>query len=159
MIPAERRANHRVVDNRIRLDFAPGPRKPSSKFLTGKGPFTKTYCKRKRRLEHRIEITAVKHKYAAAYQGERIGEFRVPECDAARWLLANGRATRDDRLIVCRNGRPAMRGSIGWLAARTVIENEKESPRWAKYRPFSMAPSDRPATPCGSAQEPHHAAA
>jgi hypothetical protein len=59
---------------------------------------------------------------------------------------------------VCRNGRPAMRGSIGWLADHTVTENEKVSPRFAKWRPFSMAASDRPATVCGSAPEPQLAA-
>ena len=58
-------------------------------------------------MDHLIEIAAVKHKHAATYRGEHIGEWRVPECDAARWLLANGHATRDDTLTVCRNGRPA----------------------------------------------------
>jgi len=110
-------------------------------------------------MEHRIEIAAVKHKYAATYRDERIGEFRVPECDAARWLLANGHATRDDTLTVCRNGGPAMRGSIGWLAAHTVLEGERESPRFAKWRPFVIKPADGPSTPCGTAPEPQVAAA
>ena len=110
-------------------------------------------------MEHRIEIAAVKHKYAVSYQGERIGEFRVPECDAARWLLANGHAARDDTLTVCCNGRAGLSGSVGWLADKTVLEGEKDSPRFAKWRPFAMAASDRPATPCGSAQEPQLAAA
>ena len=52
-----------------------------------------------------------------------------------------------------------MRGSIGWLAARTVAENEKASPRFAKWRPFAMAPSDGLATVCGAAPEPQLAAA
>jgi hypothetical protein len=103
---------------------------------------------------HRIEIAPVKHKYAATYRGERIGEFRVPECDAARWLLANGHAARDDTLTICRNGRPALSGSVGWFADSTVEENEKVSPRWRKFRPFGLKPSDAPATVCGSAQEP-----
>ena len=64
-------------------------------------------------MEHRIEIAAVKHKYAVSYQSERIGEFRVPECDAARWLLASGHAARDDTLTICRNGSPAMIGGLG----------------------------------------------
>src|SRR5271170_1543365 len=108
-------------------------------------------------MEHRIEIVAVKHKYAAAYLGERMGEFRVPECDAARWLLANGKATRDDVLVSCRDGRPALTGTVGWLADHTVAENDRSSPRWTKWRPFAMAPADGPATLCGSAQEPHQA--
>ncbi len=110
-------------------------------------------------MEHLIEITAVKHKYTATYRDERIGEFRVPECDAARYLLAHGLAARDDVLTISRNGSAAMIGGVGWLADKTVLEGEKDSPRFAKWRPFAMAASDRPATPCGSAQEPQLAAA
>jgi hypothetical protein len=67
-------------------------------------------------MEHRIEIVSARRQsgnrwigqgtYFADYQGQRIGEFRVPERDAARWLLANGHALPDDRLVTCRNGRP-----------------------------------------------------
>ena len=113
---------------------------------------------------HRIEISSARRRSGsggwtghgssyAEYQGERIGEFRVPECDAARWLLANGKAVETDTLVTTRNGRPAMTGAVGWLADHTVTENEKVSPRFAKWRPFSMAASDRPATVCGSAQD------
>jgi hypothetical protein len=73
--------------------------------------------------------------------------------------LAHGLAARDDTLTICRNGSAAMIGSVGWLADKTVLEGEKDSPRFAKWRPFAMAPSERPATPCGSAQEPQLAAA
>jgi hypothetical protein len=104
-------------------------------------------------MDHRIEIAAVKHKYAVTYRGERIGEFRVPECDAARWLLANGKAARADTLTVCRNGQEAMTGGVGWLADHTVEENEKVSPRWRKFRPFGVKPSDGPTTVCGSAPD------
>jgi hypothetical protein len=110
-------------------------------------------------MEHRIEIAAVKLKYAVTYRGEKIGEWRVPECDSARWLLANGKAARDDTLISCRNGRPAMTGSAGWFADQTVLENEKEGPRFVKWRPFSIKRPDGLATPCGDAQEPQLAAA
>jgi hypothetical protein len=96
---------------------------------------------------HSIEITRASHSaYAADYRGERIGQWRVPECDAARWLLANGKADRSDILVTTRSGRPAMRGGVGWLADRTVAENDKVSPRWAKWRPFEVKLSDRPAT-------------
>jgi hypothetical protein len=105
-------------------------------------------------MQHFVEITRVRPgAYAADYQGERIGEWRVPECDAARWLLANGKAARSDVLVTTRAGRPAMRGAVGWLADRAVSENEKTSPRWAKWRPFEMKPADRPATVCGSAAD------
>ena len=109
--------------------------------------------------EHRIEITPSGRKYRAAYQGEPIGEWRVPECDAARWLIAAGRAAPGDRLIVCRYGRPALAGALSWFADRTVIENEKASPRWAKYRAFEMEPQDRPETACGTAQDGQDAVA
>jgi hypothetical protein len=39
--------------------------------------------------------------------------------------LANGHAIEDYELVTYRDGRPAMRGSIGWLASRTIEENEK----------------------------------
>jgi hypothetical protein len=103
-------------------------------------------------MEHRIEI-------AATYRGERIGEFRGPECDAARWLLVNGLASRDDTLVSCRNGRPALTGSVGRLADSTVEENEKVSPRWRKFRPFGLKPSDGAQTVCGTVTEPQVEAA
>ena len=56
---------------------------------------------------HRIEIEHARRyvngswvghgTYHARFDGELIGTWRVPECDAARWLLANGHATRDDQ--------------------------------------------------------------
>jgi hypothetical protein len=107
-------------------------------------------------MKHFIEINRVTHSvYAVDYQGERIGQWRDPSCDAARWLLANGKAERSDTLIMTRGGKPAMRGGVGWLADRTVTENDKVSPRWAKWRPFGGLPSDRPATVCGSAADGH----
>ena len=104
-------------------------------------------------MDHRIDITPAKLRYAAVYQGEKIGEFRVPECDAARWLLAEGKAAPDDRLTTYRDGRPALSGSVGWLAAHTVEENEKVSPRWRKFRPFGLKATDGPETVCGDAQD------
>jgi len=82
-------------------------------------------------MEHCIEITLAGRKYPATYQGETIGVWRVPECD--RWLKANAGAVGDDMLVTTRNGQPAMRSAIGSLAARTVEENEKVSPRWTKW--------------------------
>jgi hypothetical protein len=111
-------------------------------------------------MEHRIEIVSARRQsgnrrigqgsYFANYKGEPIGEFRVPECDAARWLLANGHALPDDRLVMCRNGVPALYGRVGWLADHTVEENDRISPRSARYRAF---PSDGPAPLCGSVQD------
>jgi hypothetical protein len=106
--------------------------------------------------EYRIEIAPARRwsgsswvghgSYYASHEGKRIGEWRNPECDGARWLKAHGAADADI-LITTRDGVPCMRGSIGWFAARTVEENEKVSPRWVTYRPWtgpgrSAAPSE-----------------
>lgn len=93
-------------------------------------------------IEHRIEIALAGRRYVATYQGETIGEWRSPETEAARWLKAHG-AADNDTLVTTRNGRPAMRGLIGWLSSRTVIENEKFGPRWAKWTPFGDRPAPR----------------
>jgi HNH endonuclease len=53
-------------------------------------------------------------------------------------------------LVTTRNGRPAMTGSIGWLAERTVEENEKVSPRWIKWRPFVVKPKDAAERVCSA---------
>ena len=74
--------------------------------------------------EHRVEAALAGRKYAATYQGAQIGEWRSPETEAARWLRNHG-AADTDILVTTRNGQPAMRGSIGWLALRTVEENER----------------------------------
>jgi hypothetical protein len=65
----------------------------STKFLGSSGPQRGTPCS----ILSRSPASVLAH-YAADYQGERIGEWRVPECDAARWLLANGKAARSDVL-------------------------------------------------------------
>jgi hypothetical protein len=106
-----------------------------------------------------IEITLAARKYATTHHGEHIGDFKQPETEAARWLKANRGAVDSDTLTICRNGSPAMRGSIGWLAARTVLEGERESPRFAKWRPFVIEPADGPATACGTAPDRQVAAA
>ena len=105
-------------------------------------------------INHCIEITPSARKYATTYHGEHIGDFKSPETEAARWLKANRGAANSDRLVICRNGRPALSGSVGWFADSTVEENEKVSPRWRKFRPFGLKPADDAQTVCGSAQEP-----
>ena len=65
--------------------------------------------------------------YRVFLDGEQIGVWRVPECSAARWLLANGKAEREDTLRTDRG----LYGGVGWFADRTV--NEKGSPRHVKW--------------------------
>ena len=95
-------------------------------------------------MQHRIDITRVtRSAHAVTYEGERIGQWRVPSCEVARWLIAH-KAQRSDTLIMTHDGAPAMRGGIGWLAERTVTENDKIGPRWSKWRPFGGLPSEAP---------------
>jgi hypothetical protein len=54
---------------------------------------------------------------------------------AARKLIEAG-AARDDEFEMLRDGRPVMRGSVGWFAARRVLETATISPRFVKWRPF-----------------------
>lgn len=81
--------------------------------------------------------------YRVFSEGEEIGSWRVPECSAARWLLEHDRATRSDTLRTRRliDGKetPSMRGSVGWFADRTVIEDDNGPPRWGKYTPFPVS--------------------
>jgi hypothetical protein len=112
---------------------------------------------------HRIDILSARRmsgskwiaqgRYFASYLGARIGEFRVPESDFARWLLGHGHAAPDDKLVMCWNGRPALTGSVGWLADHTVEENVKVGARWAKFQPFDLKPSDALSPVCGDAQD------
>lgn len=68
---------------------------------------------------------------------EWIAATRIPTCAAAR-VLQNLGAAPNDRLEMYREGRerPDLFGPIGWFAARTVVENERTGPVFAKYRPF-----------------------
>ena len=136
---------------RLKSARSQGARRRLDKFSTAVSFLPQIVSETK--IDHLIEVAAAKHKYAATYRGEHIGEWRVPECDAARWLLANGRAARDDMLVSCRHGRAALIGSVGSFADSTVEENEKVSPRWRKFRSFALKPADGPATVCGSAPD------
>jgi hypothetical protein len=57
-------------------------------------------------------------------------------CSLARKLIAEGKADRSDRLMMLRDGKPALSGNVGWFADRTLIENAKVGPLYAKWRPF-----------------------
>ena len=59
-------------------------------------------------------------------------------CKLARKLLREGKAHRIDRLIMLHDGKPALSGAVGWFADRTLIENAKSGPRYARWRPFPV---------------------
>lgn len=83
--------------------------------------------------------------YNVFYEGELIGSWGCPECAAARWLIAQGKAKRGDRLLTFRryDDKPdiaSLFGSVGWFADRTVKEDGGTgTPRWVKYVPFPGA--------------------
>jgi hypothetical protein len=87
-------------------------------------------------------------RYCVTYDDREIGTWRVPECSAARRLLELGHAERGDRLHVYRADKLCMTGGIGWLADRTVVEdNDTGTPRFVKWRPLPPqwgASSDAP---------------
>jgi hypothetical protein len=79
--------------------------------------------------------------YRVVYNGAAIGVWRNPECSAARWLLEQGLAVREDRLETWRNaGDKDMRcliGSVGWFADRTMREDSGTgTPRFAMFTPW-----------------------
>jgi hypothetical protein len=77
-------------------------------------------------------------RYRVWLEGKDIGSWRVPECAAARWLLANGKAQRTDTLRTFRGETPSLVGGVGWFADHTVSENDKGdgTPRFIKWRPM-----------------------
>ena len=102
-------------------------------------------------VEHHIQIERVPPKvcvnprsntetrYRALYNQQEIGVSRVPECDAARWLLDQKLANRDDVLVVYRGSTPCLRGSLGWFADHTIRENDvynNGTPSLVKWKPF-----------------------
>jgi hypothetical protein len=80
--------------------------------------------------------------YRVFFEGEEIGSWRVPEHEAARWLLAQGKAQRSDtlrtRLRVDGVETPSMRGNVGWFADYTVNESDSKggAPRLVRWQPM-----------------------
>ncbi len=116
-------------------------------------------------MNHHIAITWAKRKaegrivgigsYFATYKGVVIGEWRVPECSAARC-----HASHSDILVTTRNGRPAMSGNVGWLADHTVEEKRQGQPPLGQVPPLRPRASERrPRPPPGADGElvPHQA--
>jgi hypothetical protein len=57
-------------------------------------------------------------------------------CNLARKLIVEGKADRSDRLMMLRDGKPALSGGVGWFADRRLQETAKVGPRYAKWTPF-----------------------
>jgi hypothetical protein len=88
-------------------------------------------------MEIRVELKGVGRGRTAAYfKGEHLGTWSDPIWAVARLLLARGEGSASDMLVGCRDGRPVISGGLGWFAARTVIENAKTGPKFAKWHPM-----------------------
>ena len=61
-------------------------------------------------------------RYCVTFEGCEIGVWKDPECSAARYLVDNGLASREDTLRTFRGETPCLRGSVGWYADRRVVE-------------------------------------
>ena len=91
-------------------------------------------------MEIRVQIErAPSNRYRISFGGKEIGVWRDPESSAARYLLDNGLASRDDTLQTYHGDDKRLRGGIGWLADRTVREDAKTSPTFVKWKPFPDA--------------------
>jgi hypothetical protein len=75
--------------------------------------------------------------YRVFYGGEEIGSWSDPECAAARWLLAQGKAHRSDMLVTYRGRKPSLTGKIGWFADHAVKDGPDGTPRFVKHVPMS----------------------
>jgi hypothetical protein len=83
-------------------------------------------------------------RYRVLFEGAEIGVWKDPECSAARYLVDNSLAARDDVLKTYRGDTPSMSGSIGWFADRRVVEDGRDgTPRFVKWRPNPFAASRR----------------
>ena len=72
-------------------------------------------------VEHRIELTAASRDRASMrYRGEVIGESREPLFAAARYLLAKGLASPEDRIETWRGKTMCLAGPVGAAAKLTV---------------------------------------
>jgi hypothetical protein len=78
----------------------------------------------------RIDLTAASHDRATMhYRGEVIGESREPLFAAARYLLAKGLASPEDRIETWRGKTMCLAGPVGAAAKLTVAGD-----RFQRYR-------------------------
>ena len=105
---------------------------------------------RKKPIEHRIEIerphyTLAGARYRVTYLGATLVESaRDPEFEACRALLARGIT---GTLVTYSPGSsvPRMRVDIEKGAKLTIVENAKDGPRTARYRPHPSSAQEEDA--------------
>lgn len=91
-------------------------------------------------IKHRIDLLPHPRGYNGAiafFRGRKIGLFDAPLCEAARWLLREGIASRDDWIGAWRGETPCMAGKAGELAKWTVRETSEGGLYWARYVPMT----------------------
>jgi hypothetical protein len=91
--------------------------------------------------------------YDVELEGETlVSNSRVPECNAARVLLARGIT---GALTLCdgKTGRPRTIIDIEKAAKLTVLENERSGPRFIRWRPRPQIGADTNAVPATAAEE------
>ena len=92
--------------------------------------------------DHKITIRVVSHakngtRYAVDHDGEQISaSVRDPLTEGARILKAMGHT---GTVGLWRDGVLAISGDIEALSAKTVAENERHGPRFAKFVPYGDA--------------------
>jgi hypothetical protein len=91
--------------------------------------------------------------YNVIFKGETIvSNSRVPECDAARFLLAKG-ITGQLTMLDSKTGKPRTSIDIEKAAKLTVLENERSSPRFVKWSPWPEIAHKPDAAPATAAEE------
>jgi hypothetical protein len=88
-----------------------------------------------------ITVTPLRRgRFAACLDGRLLCHSRTPFLSAARVLQREG--VPDETPITMRHEgeiEVALRSTVGAAAKLTIVENEREGPRFARYRPFSAA--------------------
>ena len=95
--------------------------------------------------------------YDVSLAGEAIvSNSRVPECDAARVLLARG-ITGALTMLDGKTGKARTIIDIEKAAKLTVLENERSGPRFIRWRPRPQIGADTTAVPATAAEEAEEA--
>jgi hypothetical protein len=73
------------------------------------------------------------------YRGEIIGESQQPLFDGARYLLAHGLASPNDRIETYRGKTMCLAGPV-WAAAKLSVSDGVMGPRFVLFRKFPGPP-------------------